>query len=96
MSNVADSGEEYSLIWGMFMAVTMNIATFMGKNFQDNQNSIMNTTDLTLKKMFDIPARLVCEQDEIFGVDTILCCVLEGSINIRSPMKLGRKGQDGS
>ena len=22
----------------MFMAVTMNAATFMGKNFQDNQN----------------------------------------------------------
>ena len=47
----------------MFMAVTMNSATFMGKNFQDNQNSIMNTTDLTLK--------LVGEQDEIFNVETI-------------------------
>ena len=53
------------------MAVTMNAATFMGKNFQDNQNSIMNTTDLTLKKMFDISAKLVIEQDEIFNVDTI-------------------------
>ena len=56
---------------GMFMAVTMNAATFMGKNFQDNQNSIMNTSDLTLKKMFDISAKLVSEQDEIFKVDTI-------------------------
>ena len=53
------------------MAVTMNAATFMGKNFQDNQNSIMNTTDLTLKKMFDISVKLG-EQDEIFKVDTIL------------------------
>ena len=53
------------------MAVTMNSATFMGKNFQDNQNSIVNTTDLTLKKMFDISAKLVGEQDEIFNVDTI-------------------------
>ena len=61
MSNVADSGEEHSIIWGMFMAATMNAATFMGKNFQDNQNSIMNTTDLTLKKMFDISAKLVGE-----------------------------------
>ena len=42
MSNVADSGEEHSIIWGMFMAATMNAATFMGKNFLDNQNSIMN------------------------------------------------------
>ena len=33
MSNVADSEEEHSIIWGMFMAATMNAATFMGKNF---------------------------------------------------------------
>ena len=72
MSNVAGEGEKHSLIWCMFMAVTMNAATFMGKNFQDNQNSIMNTSDLTLKKMFDISAKLVSEQDEIFKVDTIL------------------------
>ena len=71
MSNVAGEGEEQSIIWGMFMAVTMNAATFMGKNFQDNQNSIVNTTDLTLKKIFDISAKLVGEQDEIFKVDTI-------------------------
>ena len=71
MSNVAGSGEEHSIIWRMFMAVTMNAATFMGKNFQDNQNSIMNTTDLTLKKMFDISAKSVSEQDEISNVDTI-------------------------
>ena len=33
MSNVAESGEEHSIIWGMFMAATMNAATFMGKIF---------------------------------------------------------------
>ena len=71
MSNVAGSGEEHSIIWWMFMAVTMNAATFMGKNFQDNQNSIMKTTDLTLKKMFDISAKSVGEQDEISNVDKI-------------------------
>ena len=49
MSNVAGAGEEHSINWRMFMAVTMNAATFLGKNFQDNQNSIMNTTDLTMK-----------------------------------------------
>ena len=69
--NVAGDGEEHSIIWGMFMAVTMKSATFMGKNFQDNQNSIMNTTDLTLKKMFGISAELVGEQDEISNVETI-------------------------
>ena len=71
MSNVAGSGEEHSIIWGMFMAATTNAAIFMGKNFQDNQNSIVNTTDLTLKKMFDISAKLVGEQDEVSNVDTI-------------------------
>ena len=55
----------------MFMAVTMNAATLMGKNFQDNQNSIMNTTDSHLKKMFDVSAKLVGEQEEINNVDRI-------------------------
>ena len=33
MSKVAGSREEHSIIWWMFMAATMNSATFMGKNF---------------------------------------------------------------
>ena len=71
MSNVADSLEEHSIIWGMFMAATMNGATFMGKNFMDNENSIKNSTDLTLKKMFDISEKLVSEQEEINNLDKI-------------------------
>ena len=71
MSNVADSGEEHSIIWGMFMAATMNAATFMGKNFMDNENSINNSTDLKLKKIFDISAKIMGEQDETSNVDTI-------------------------
>ena len=59
------------MIWGMFMAVTMESAVFMGKNFQNNQNSIVNTADLTLKQMFDISSKLVTEQDEISGLETI-------------------------
>ena len=31
----------------------------------------MNTTDVTLKQMFDISTRLVSEQDEISGLETI-------------------------
>ena len=53
------------------MAVTMESATFMGKNFQVNQSSIVNTSDLTLIKVFDMSAKLVSEQDEIFKVETI-------------------------
>ena len=55
----------------MFMAATMNAATFMGKNFLDIQNSIMNSRDLTLKHMFDITAKVVGEQEEINNVDNI-------------------------
>ena len=43
----------------------------MGKNYLDNCHSITNTKDLTLKQMFDISARLVSEEDEISGVETI-------------------------
>ena len=71
MSNVAESGEEHSIIWGMFMAATMNAATFMGKNFSTIQNFIMNSSDLTLKQMFDITAKLVGEQGEINNLDNI-------------------------
>ena len=53
------------------MGATMNAATFMGKNFIDTQNSIMNSKDLTLKQMFDITLKLVSEQDEINNLDKI-------------------------
>ena len=71
ISNVTEDGEKHSMIWGMFMTVTMESAVFMGKNYLNNCHSIANTTDLTLKQMFDISARLVSEQDEISGLETI-------------------------
>ena len=72
MSNVAESGEEHSIIWGMFMATTLNAATFMGKNFSTIQSVVKNYEDLTLKQMFDVTAQLVSNQDEINGLDKIL------------------------
>ena len=53
----------------MFMAVTKESAVFMGKNFQNNQNFIVSTADLTLKQMFDISAKLVAEQNEKSGLE---------------------------
>ena len=55
----------------MFMAVTMESATFMRENFQNNRNSIVNTEDLTLEQMFEISAKLVSEQEEISGFEMI-------------------------
>ena len=64
MSNVADSGEEHSMIWGMFMATTLNAATFMGKNFSTIQSVVKNHESLSLKQMFDGTAQLVNNQEE--------------------------------
>ena len=71
MSNVAELSEEHSIIWRMFMAATLNAATFMGKNFSTVQSLVKNYEDLTLKQMFDVTAQLVNNQDEINGLDKI-------------------------
>ena len=70
ISNVTGDGEEHSMIWGIFRAVTMESAVFMGKNYLNNCHSIANTKDLTLKQMFGISTRLASEQDEISGLET--------------------------
>ena len=51
MSSIAESCTEHSIIWGMFMATTLNAATFMGKNFSTIQSVIKNHESLTLKQM---------------------------------------------
>ena len=71
ISNVTEDGEKHSMIWRMFLTVTMESAVFMGKNYLNSCQSIANTTDLTLKPMFDISTRLVSEQDEISGLETL-------------------------
>ena len=72
MSNVAESGDEHSIIWGMFMTTTLNAATFMGKNFSTIQSVVKNYESLTLKQMFDVTAQLVNNQEEINCLDKIL------------------------
>ena len=71
MSNVAESGDEHSTIWGMFMATTLNAATFMGKEFSTIQSFVKNHENLTLKQMFDVTAQLVNNQEEIHVLDKI-------------------------
>ena len=53
------------------MTVSMESAVFMRKNYVNKCQSIANTKDLTLRHMFDISARLVSEQGEISGLETI-------------------------
>ena len=49
----------------------IGISSIHGKNYLNNCQSIVNTTGLTLKQMFDISAKLVAEKDEISGLETI-------------------------
>ena len=70
--SIAESCDEHSIIWGMFMATTLNAATFMGKNFSTIQSVVKNHESLTLKQMFDFTAQLVNNQEEINCLDKIL------------------------
>ena len=63
--------KKHSMIWEMFMSVTMESAVNMGKSYLNNCQSIANTTDLTLQQMFEKSTRLLSEQDEISGLETI-------------------------
>ena len=72
MLSIAENCTEHSIRWGMFMATTLNAATFMGKNFSTIQSVVKNHESLTLKQMFDVTAQLVNNEEEITGLDKIL------------------------
>ena len=72
MSSIAENCTEHSIIWGMFMATTLDAATFMGKNFSTIQSVDKIHESLSLKQMFDVTAQFVNNQEEINCVDKIL------------------------
>ena len=72
MSIIAEKCTEHSIIWGLFMATTLNAATFMGKNYSTMQNIVKNEESLTLKQMFDLTAQMVHNEEEIYCLDKIL------------------------
>ena len=74
ISNVTEDGEKHSMIWRMFITVKMESAVFMGKNCLNNCQSIANTTDLTLKRMFDLSTILV-----ISGLEKLLGKIIHGN-----------------
>ena len=63
--------DKHSITWRKFMSSTLQASVLMEKNYSDNWHSIKNIQDLTMKQMFDISAKLVSEQDEIYGRKTI-------------------------
>ena len=72
MSNNAEDCTEHSIMWGMFMATTLNAVTFMGKNFSTMQNVVQNEENQTFKQMFDIIAQTIHNDDEIYCLDKIV------------------------
>ena len=71
MSDDAEDCTEHSIAWGMFMATTLNAATFMGKSYSTMQNVVQNEEKITLKQMFDITAQMINNDEEIYCLDKI-------------------------
>ena len=66
MSDDAEDCTEHSIVWGMFMATTLNAVTFMGKSYSTMQNVVQNEEKITLKQMFDITAQTIHNDEEIY------------------------------
>ena len=66
-----DDRTEKPVVCPQRVSSTFESSVFMAKNYSDNLHSIKNTENLTMKQMFDISAKLVSEQDEIYGVKTL-------------------------
>ena len=71
MSDDAEDCTEHSIVWGMFMATTLNAVTFMGKSYSTMQNVVQNEEKITLKQMFDITAQTIHNDEEIYCLDKI-------------------------
>ena len=73
----------------MFIVVTLEWAVLMGKNYSDKWHSFKKTKDCSMKQMFDMSAKLVSDQDEIYGVKAInwLGKIILGSICLELAMK---------
>ena len=71
MLSNAENCTEHSITCGMFMATTLNAATFVGKNYSTMQNFVKNEESFSLKQMFDVTAQIVNEE-EIIGLDKSL------------------------
>ena len=69
MSDDAEDCTEHSIVWGMFMATTLNAVTFMGKSYSTMQNVVQNEEKITLKQMFDITAQTIHNDEEIYCLD---------------------------
>ena len=85
--NIAENDEKHSMIWGMFMSVTLESAVFIGNNYLDTCHSITSTRETSHWNKCSTSARFVSEQEEISGVETIGWEIIQGSICLWLVMK---------
>ena len=57
-----------SLIWRMFMSVTLNAAVHLGKDYLENLHSAKNQPQQTVKRLFDVTNKLITDQKKKFKV----------------------------
>ena len=76
------NGRRWRLMWRMFMSSTLQASVFMGKNFQNNGNSIANIKDLTLRQIFQHISEISdrTRWDLRFGNDWLVKTFMEISV----------------
>ena len=57
-----------TIIWGMFMSVTLQAAVHLGNEYAENLHSMNNQPKRTLKQFFNATEKLIRDQKEISGI----------------------------
>ena len=60
-----------TLIWRMFMTVTLQAAVHLGNDYSENLHSTENQPQRTVKPLFDVTKKLVRDQKEIQGISVV-------------------------
>ena len=60
-----------TVIWGIFMSVTLHAAVHLGENFTENLRSTMNQPKKSLRQLFQVTQRLITDETESSGLTTI-------------------------
>ena len=60
-----------TIVWRMFMSVTLQAALHFGKDFSENSHSIKNQPMRSLKQLFHVTVKLIRDHKEISGIPVI-------------------------
>ena len=60
-----------TVVWSIFMSVTLQAAVHLGKDYTENLRSTKNQPKKSLRQLFQVTERLITDQTEIIGLTTI-------------------------